>query len=68
MYVRCRDLVKLRLRAAEAYVKVLTGKQNACLGPDRAKNNHMALTAAVSGLGPTFQIAVKVLCCAIALI
>lgn len=56
----CRDLVKLRLKTAEAYVKVLTGTQDAVNGTTGSKNSHLTLSAGVSGLGPNFQVAIKV--------
>lgn len=51
--------MKLRLKAAEAYVKVLTGNQAPGDG-EGSKNSHLTLSASVSGLGPNFQVSVKV--------
>jgi hypothetical protein len=60
----CRDLLRLRLKTAEAYVKVLTG-QSAGENGVGAANRHLGLTAAVIGLGPHFRLQLKVSsCCA----
>ena len=54
----CRDLLKLRLKTAEVYVKVLTGdsSENAA----QRCNHQLSLAVAVLGLGPTFTLQVKV--------
>jgi hypothetical protein len=55
----CRDLLKLRLKTAEAYVKVLTGESGAGSASDKA-NFQVSLAVTIIGLGPDFQVVAKV--------
>jgi hypothetical protein len=55
----CRDLLKLRLKTAEAYVKVLTGEAGGGQGPDKTYSQ-VSLTVTIVGLGPDFQVVAKV--------
>jgi hypothetical protein len=48
----------MRLRVAEAYVKVLSGGDGEAGATDR--NSHISMSAAVIGLGPRFQLQLKV--------
>lgn len=55
----CRDLLKLRLKTAEAYVKVLAG-EGAGENGSAVTNSLLAITAVVRGLGPHFQLQIQV--------
>lgn len=48
----------MRLKVAEAYVKVLSGKGGA--SQDKPANSQVSLSAVVNGLGPVFQLVIKV--------
>lgn len=52
-----RDLLKLRLRTAEAYVKVLT---DGCGSAASATGAKLSMTATLLGLGPHFRIQLQV--------
>ena len=57
---RCRDLLKLRLKTAEAYVKVLTGGAGGGENGAARANHQLSVSAAVVGLGPRFRLQLKV--------
>eukprot|EP00892_Ulva_mutabilis_P006281 jgi/Ulvmu1/4024/UM189_0008.1 len=55
-----QDLLKVRLKVAEAYVKVLTGAQSDATGQNAPCNRQLSLNGAVNGLGPMFQLVIQV--------
>jgi hypothetical protein len=58
----CRDLQKLRLKATEAYVRVLNGGRQGALegAADGRGNSQISLVASIEGEGPTFSLGIKV--------
>ena len=50
----------MRLKVAEAYVKVLTGARGNGSGEENPSNRQLGLTAVVNGLGPVFQLVIQV--------
>lgn len=49
----------MRLKVAEAYVKVLSGGHNGG-GKEKPSNSQIGLNAVVNGLGPMFQMVIQV--------